>query len=113
MILVLIRPYENGLSDYPSWVSMQTNMIQRSTVASTKQYMDVHRSVSEFSLHASSDLLLDCASHYPAWKSEFPAAAERFKLGVFGENFVFKHMNERNVCVGDVFAIGGDALLLC
>jgi MOSC domain-containing protein YiiM/ferredoxin-NADP reductase len=49
---------------------------------------------------------IDCASHYPAWQSEFPTAAERFKPGGFGENLVFKHMNERNICIGDVYAVG-------
>ncbi|EPE10215.1 mosc domain-containing protein [Ophiostoma piceae UAMH 11346] len=58
-----------------------------------------------------------CASHYPAWQTEFPAAADRFRPGGFGENLVFAHFNERNVHIGDVFAVGGssnttDGLLL-
>ena len=58
------------------------------------------------------NLLADCASHYPAWRDEFPSAAARFTPGAFGENLVFKHMNERNVCIGDVFAIGDGGAML-
>lgn len=53
----------------------------------------------------------DCSSHYPGWQNEFPAAADRFQPGGFGENFVTKHMNERNVCIGDVIAVGDEVLL--
>ncbi|GKT68653.1 mosc domain-containing protein [Colletotrichum tofieldiae] len=31
--------------------------------------------------------------------------------GAFGENFVTKHMNERNVCIGDVISVGDEVLL--
>lgn len=51
---------------------------------------------------------IDCSSHYPAWQAEFPTAASRFQPGGFGENFVTARMNERNVCIGDIMAIGGD-----
>ncbi|KAK2019380.1 MOSC domain-containing protein [Colletotrichum eremochloae] len=52
-----------------------------------------------------------CSSHYPGWVEEYPAAADRFKPGAFGENFVTKHMNERNVCIGDVIAVGDEVVL--
>ncbi|KAF9882069.1 MOSC domain-containing protein [Colletotrichum karsti] len=52
-----------------------------------------------------------CSSHYPGWQSEFPTAADRFKPGGFGENFVTKYMNERNVCIGDVIAVGDEVVL--
>ncbi|KAL0942525.1 vanillate o-demethylase [Colletotrichum truncatum] len=52
-----------------------------------------------------------CSSHYPGWRKEFPAAADRFTPGGFGENFVTKYMNERNVCIGDVIAVGDEAVL--
>ncbi|KAI8299170.1 Carnitine monooxygenase reductase subunit [Colletotrichum sp. SAR11_240] len=52
-----------------------------------------------------------CSSHYPGWQTEFPAAADRFQPGGFGENFVTKHMNERNVCIGDVIAVGDEVVL--
>ncbi|KAF9731774.1 MOSC domain-containing protein [Paraphaeosphaeria minitans] len=47
-----------------------------------------------------------CSSHYPTWSSEHPSASARFVPGGFGENFVFKRMNERNICIGDVFEMG-------
>ncbi|KAK0728516.1 pyruvate kinase-like protein [Lasiosphaeria miniovina] len=50
-----------------------------------------------------------CSSHYAAWRAEFPAAADRFVPGAFGENFVTAQMNERNVCIGDVMAVGGSS----
>ncbi|KAF3809158.1 Ribosomal RNA-processing protein 7 [Colletotrichum gloeosporioides] len=38
-------------------------------------------------------------------------SADRFQPGGFGENFVTKHMNERNVCIGDVIAVGDEVVL--
>ncbi|KAI0473242.1 PK beta-barrel-protein domain-containing protein-like protein [Xylariaceae sp. FL0804] len=49
-----------------------------------------------------------CSTHYPKWREEFPEAASRFQPGGFGENFVTERMNERNVCIGDVVAVGDD-----
>ncbi|KAI5923899.1 PK beta-barrel-protein domain-containing protein-like protein [Camillea tinctor] len=54
-----------------------------------------------------------CSTHYAQWRKEFPEAAARFQPGGFGENFVTAHMNERNVCIGDIMSVGsGDGLLL-
>ena len=53
----------------------------------------------------------DCSSHYPGWRAEYPDAASRFVPGGFGENLVMAHMNERNVCIGDVWAVGDSTLL--
>ncbi|CAK7202580.1 hypothetical protein SEUCBS139899_005304 [Sporothrix eucalyptigena] len=47
-----------------------------------------------------------CSAHYADWKREFPSAADRFRPGGFGENLVFAHLNERNIHIGDVFAVG-------
>ncbi|KAK7951792.1 uncharacterized protein PG986_007520 [Apiospora aurea] len=47
-----------------------------------------------------------CSSHYPDWQAEYPEAASRFRPGGFGENFVTRYMNERNVCVGDIIQVG-------
>ncbi|KAI3530937.1 MOSC domain-containing protein [Colletotrichum filicis] len=52
-----------------------------------------------------------CSSHYSGWKAEHPVAADRFRPGAFGENFVTRHMNERNVCIGDVIAVGDEVML--
>ncbi|KAL2259853.1 hypothetical protein VTK26DRAFT_6324 [Humicola hyalothermophila] len=47
-----------------------------------------------------------CSSHYPAWRAEFPSAAAHFQPGAFGENLVTAHLNERNLCIGDVVSVG-------
>ncbi|CAK7208493.1 hypothetical protein SCUCBS95973_000121 [Sporothrix curviconia] len=47
-----------------------------------------------------------CSAHYADWQREFPSAADRFRPGGFGENLVFAHLNERNIHIGDVFAVG-------
>ncbi|KAK3370303.1 pyruvate kinase-like protein [Podospora didyma] len=49
-----------------------------------------------------------CSSHYPDWRQEFPSAADRFRPGGFGENFVTAQMNEKTLCIGDVVAVGDD-----
>ncbi|OIW28869.1 phenoxybenzoate dioxygenase subunit beta [Coniochaeta ligniaria NRRL 30616] len=52
-----------------------------------------------------------CSSHYATWQREFPSAAEHFRPGGFGENLVVAHMNERNVCIGDLHAVGDELVL--
>jgi len=52
-----------------------------------------------------------CSSHYPDLQKEYPAAADTFQPGGFGENFVTSQMNERNVCIGDVIAVGDELVL--
>ncbi|CAK7271804.1 hypothetical protein SEPCBS57363_004810 [Sporothrix epigloea] len=47
-----------------------------------------------------------CSAHYADWQREFPSATDRFRPGGFGENLVFAHLNERNIHIGDVFAVG-------
>ncbi|KAL2141793.1 hypothetical protein VTI28DRAFT_1930 [Corynascus sepedonium] len=46
-----------------------------------------------------------CSSHYPAWRAEYPSAADAFRPGGFGENLVTRHLNERNLCIGDTVSI--------
>ncbi|KAI1822033.1 PK beta-barrel-protein domain-containing protein-like protein [Xylaria intraflava] len=55
-----------------------------------------------------------CSAHYAQWRREYPEAETRFQPGGFGENFVTASMNERNVCIGDIMAVGDgdDGLLL-
>jgi ferredoxin-NADP reductase len=36
---------------------------------------------------------------------------DRFVPGGFGENFVTAHMNERNVCIGDIISVGPEVVL--
>lgn len=53
----------------------------------------------------------DCSAHYRGWQAEHPEAASRFVPGGFGENLVMARMNERNVCIGDIWSVGGSVLL--
>ncbi|KAG9252033.1 pyruvate kinase-like protein [Emericellopsis atlantica] len=52
-----------------------------------------------------------CSSHYPNWQESYPEAADKFVPGGFGENFVTAHMNERNVCIGDIISVGSEVML--
>jgi len=49
-------------------------------------------------------VLAYAASHYPAWREEL--CLPDLPYGAFGENFSVTYLNERNVCLGDVYAIG-------
>ncbi|AEO55891.1 hypothetical protein MYCTH_2300183 [Thermothelomyces thermophilus ATCC 42464] len=46
-----------------------------------------------------------CSSHYATWRAEYPSAADAFRPGGFGENLVTRHLNERNLCIGDTVSI--------
>lgn len=48
--------------------------------------------------------------HYAAWARELPAQAGLFAAGGFGENLSTLGLLENNVCLGDVFRIGGATL---
>ncbi|KAL6859695.1 pyruvate kinase-like protein [Trichoderma novae-zelandiae] len=52
-----------------------------------------------------------CSSHYPSWQESYPDRVDQFVPGGFGENFVTAHMNERNVCIGDVISVGPEVVL--
>ncbi|KAK4178309.1 putative phthalate 4, 5 dioxygenase oxygenase reductase subunit [Triangularia setosa] len=53
-----------------------------------------------------------CAAHYKSWQAEFPQSASKFVPGGFGENLVLGFMNERNVCIGDIFEISDSTAVL-
>jgi MOSC domain-containing protein YiiM len=53
------------------------------------------------------------ASHYAAWAAECPALASKFVPGSVGENLALEGMNELDICVGDVHAIGEALLQVC
>ncbi|MDH7972701.1 MOSC domain-containing protein [Sphingomonas sp. AR_OL41] len=53
------------------------------------------------------------ASHYPVWAADFPTLAERFVPGSMGENLTIAGIDESDLCVGDVHAIGTALLQLC
>lgn len=45
------------------------------------------------------------SEHYPFWRKEYPDLP--FQPGWFGENFTTEGLDERMVCIGDQFRIGG------
>lgn len=46
--------------------------------------------------------------HYAAWRRELPEQAAQFQTpGAFGENLSTQGLTEEDVCLGDVFQIGG------
>lgn len=51
--------------------------------------------------------------HYPRWAALFPALADRFRAGSMGENLTIDGLDEEDLCVGDVHAIGGALLQVC
>jgi len=57
--------------------------------------------------HGGPDKAVCCypAAHYPAWRDELGLADLGF--GGFGENFTIEGLAEADVCVGDVWRIGG------
>jgi MOSC domain-containing protein YiiM len=50
-------------------------------------------------------VLAYAASHYPDWRAEL--GMPELPYGAFGENFTVTFLNEGNVCLGDVYAVGG------
>ncbi|KAK9777579.1 putative Pyruvate kinase-like protein [Seiridium cardinale] len=52
-----------------------------------------------------------CSAHYDTWNKEIPGRTHLFKIGGFGENLSVEHLNEDNVCVGDVFKCGPEVIL--
>ncbi|KAI2603175.1 PK beta-barrel-protein domain-containing protein-like protein [Hypoxylon fragiforme] len=51
------------------------------------------------------------ARHYEAWKKILPDREHKFKVGAFGENLSTAHLSEYNVCVGDKFRLGEEAVV--
>ena len=51
------------------------------------------------------------ADHFPAWAERFPNIA--FTNGAMGENLSITGMTEKDICVGDVHAIGSALLQVC
>src|SRR5258708_20503693 len=51
------------------------------------------------------------ASHYPHWARQFPDLD--FTGGAMGENLTLAGMEEANICVGDIHAIGTVLLQVC
>jgi MOSC domain-containing protein YiiM len=53
------------------------------------------------------------SARYPDWAAAFPDLSARFVAGAMGENLTVDGMNEDDLCVGDVHAIGGALLQVC
>jgi MOSC domain-containing protein YiiM len=53
------------------------------------------------------------ASHYPAWRAEFPEHAMLWAGGGVGENFSVEGLDESALCVGDIHEIGSAVLQVC
>ncbi|KAI1402463.1 PK beta-barrel-protein domain-containing protein-like protein [Hypoxylon fuscum] len=49
--------------------------------------------------------------HYDEWKKTLPDREHKFKVGAFGENITTRHLSEYNLCVGDKFRLGPDAII--
>lgn len=49
-------------------------------------------------------ILAYCAGHYTYWRATLPDIT--WAYGGFGENLTVTHLNEQEVCIGDVYAIG-------
>ncbi|CAJ2509573.1 Uu.00g145990.m01.CDS01 [Anthostomella pinea] len=49
--------------------------------------------------------------HYEEWKKILPDRDHRFKIGAFGENISTRHLSETNLCIGDKFRLGPDAII--
>jgi MOSC domain-containing protein YiiM len=53
------------------------------------------------------------ASHYPTWAAQFPQLAPSFHGGAMGENLTIGGLDETNICVGDVHAVGSALVQVC
>ena len=53
------------------------------------------------------------ARRYSDWAVAFPDLAPRFLAGSMGENLTVEGMDEDDICVGDLHAIGGALLQVC
>ncbi|KAI1097840.1 PK beta-barrel-protein domain-containing protein-like protein [Jackrogersella minutella] len=49
--------------------------------------------------------------HYEEWKKILPDREHKFKVGAFGENLSSSHLSEDNICVGDKFSLGPEAIV--
>src|ERR1700712_3993817 len=71
--------------------------------------------IADLSVHGGPDkaVYAYAASHYPYWMTQFPAIKENFRGGAMGENLTVSGMDETDLCVGDIHAIGSALLQAC
>ena len=53
------------------------------------------------------------ASHYAAWRQEYPQHSHLLVPGGLGENLAIGNMTEADLCVGDIHCIGTARLQVC
>jgi len=84
------------------------------TVAVTAHGLDGDMQA-DLSVHGGSEkaVYAYASAHYPAWSAEFPALTGAFNGGAMGENLTIAGMEERDICLGDVHAIGSVLLQVC
>jgi MOSC domain-containing protein YiiM len=61
----------------------------------------------DLTVHGGPDKAVCCypAGHYPGWQRDLNLP--EFSHGAFGENFTLRGMTEADVCIGDVWQVGG------
>lgn len=98
-----IRPL--GSEGLPSAIDKQpvggTLAVSRLGLAGDRQADAAHHGGPDKALHHYP------ADHYPAWRRQFPGRAAAFEIGGFGENLSTLGLIEEDVCLGDVFRLGG------
>ncbi len=59
--------------------------------------------------HGGADKAVCCypAAHYPGWHALLGLGEDAFPGGAFGENFTVAGLAEDDVCVGDIYSVGG------
>lgn len=53
------------------------------------------------------------ADHMDYWRQTFPEDADKFMPGCFGENISTIGLNEQNLCLGDMLAMGSATVQIC
>lgn len=71
--------------------------------------------IADLSVHGGKDkaVYAYAQSHYPDWAAQFPDRAENFRGGAMGENLTIAGMDEADICVGDIHAVGTALLQAC
>ncbi len=69
----------------------------------------------DLSVHGGVDMAVYgyAARHYALWRAEYPQHAQGFAPGGVGENLAIDGIDETDICVGDVHAIGSAKLQVC
>ncbi|KAL7814064.1 pyruvate kinase-like protein [Trichoderma gracile] len=109
----LLEIRTSGMKQMPGLTVMSGIDKQLRTVSMKVDKLGLEGDEHDLTFHGGLDkaILGYCSSHYPSWQESYPERVEKFVPGGFGENFVTAHMNERNVCIGDVISVGSEVVL--